>query len=609
MVIHQKGRRLPAGSMAPDAGIISAHRSNMPMGFNMKFARIIKRESIQFKLITAFFFMVFISLAIISFAILNLSRQFLNSKAEQSLRYVSDYVTNTVDFYISDMNSITYQLYFNRIDEVLKRNSSGDAYGHFSDTERVNRLLFSLVIDKPHITRLIVISRNGVVYSAGRGFVPEINKLRNEMWYTRAVQSVSAYSLGIDYQPNMEGSGEIPVISFTRRIVNISDGEVLGYINMYVNYDVIGRIITGSKLDPDHHFFISDNEGALLYPREGKELYDMLVSKGKKSGYNIVRVDSASTGLSFLSAIPRNAQAEEYRKIKYLLFALVGSFVAVLMAVIYRLSDYFTRPLRNLADVMEKVKEGNLDVTIARCSNDEVGVLSDVFNSMMDRIKGLIEEVKTRERKTLEAELAVLQAQINPHFIYHTLNTVMWIAKINKIKSIQEIVSSLVTLLRTSIGNTNTLITVEKEINYVKSYVHIENFRFKEEIRLECDIPDEMKRLKTLKLVLQPLIENAICHGFEEKQENKLVRIRGYMEGRDMLLEVSDNGKGISSECLEHLLDKNLKKALPSKFTGIGLNNVDERIKLNYGEGYGLKIFSRPGEGTVVTVRQPVIEV
>ena len=235
--------------------------------------------------------------------------------------------------------------------------------------------------------------------------------------------------------------------------------------------------------------------------------------------------------------------------------------------------------------------------------HDEIGILEDSFNIMRNNIKMLMQDNTDKERKKRDAELKSLQAQISPHFLFNTLNAVRWAALNNNTKKAADMVLALSNLLRMTVVKGDELITVEQELENLKNYSAIFQMRHAIEFELISNMDEEIKKYRIPKLLLQPLVENAIIHGFEGITSGGVIEISGVREEGCILICVKDNGIGMDTEALPEEEDKTRPR-----FSGIGINNVDERIKLYYGEKFGLRISGRKGEGTTAEIRLPLQE-
>jgi two-component system sensor histidine kinase YesM len=251
---------------------------------------------------------------------------------------------------------------------------------------------------------------------------------------------------------------------------------------------------------------------------------------------------------------------------------------------------------------VRQVETGNLNIEVETDSNDEIGRLTRGFNDMVKRIDFLIHQVYQFRIKEKEFDLQALQAQLNPHFLYNTLSAISWMGRRHKIMEIPEISEALARFYRLTLNNGNNIISIEEEIEQARAYLEIKKIRYGNRLSYLLEVDDNLKKHKTIKLILQPFIENAILHGMynEERELTIIVRaqyIEDYVE-----LTIKDNGMGISEEKLKTLL---AKEAPEQK--GYGISNVDKRIKMYFGESFGISFSSTVGVGTSVTLKIPII--
>lgn len=258
-------------------------------------------------------------------------------------------------------------------------------------------------------------------------------------------------------------------------------------------------------------------------------------------------------------------------------------------------------PLKQLGESMKRLENENFNTELPERGNDEVTLVCRNFNKMSRKLNELINEVYAYQIKQKEAELKVLHEQINPHFLYNTLNTIYWMCKMERASETALLVDSLSKLFRLSLNSGKSITTVEKEMEYLRYYIVIQKKRYEEMIRFEMEVSEDVLQCQTVKLTLQPLVENAIYHGIEKKGTRGRIVIRAYRSGDCMYFQVSDDGAGADVERLNALLYETGEAN-----QGFALRNVHERIRLYYGEPYGLSFESSPGEGTTVTVVQPV---
>jgi two-component system, sensor histidine kinase YesM len=274
--------------------------------------------------------------------------------------------------------------------------------------------------------------------------------------------------------------------------------------------------------------------------------------------------------------------------------------IGMAILLLYFTTKVMTKRIEVLLQQIRKVERGDFRLSIKSMGHDEIGQVSFAFNKMASTIQSLIHDVYVKEIARKESELNTLQAQINPHFLYNTLSSISSLAIKEGAMQVYQMVNYLAKYYRVSLNKGKRIILLEQEINLVKNYVAIQKIRFRDKLHMHYDLDEQLFGNTTIKLILQPFIENCINHAIgDESGININVKLR--QEGDDILLQVIDDGIGMTPEQLDHALNKS------DNLSGYGVKNVDDRIKLTYGEEYGVSIFSRLGIGTAVTIRIPVI--
>lgn len=296
----------------------------------------------------------------------------------------------------------------------------------------------------------------------------------------------------------------------------------------------------------------------------------------------------------------------EVETVKSMELSVVILFFVLSGAIFFSfiISKSISKPIRELSDITNQVAKGDLSVRSNIKSGAEVKILSDSLNIMIQKLSNLIETVKIEQAHLHEAELKLLQAQINPHFLYNTLDTIIWLAESGNREEVVGMVESLSHYFRTSLSKGNDMIMLKEEEVHVRSYLQIQQSRYHDILEYEIHIPNEIRLCKIPKITLQPLVENALYHGIKNKRGKGKITITGKIVDKDIILTVTDNGVGMLPERLAQVLEGIRKKEeLDKDF--YGLYNVNERIRLYYGENYGLKIYSKYTEGTVVEIWIP----
>ena len=297
---------------------------------------------------------------------------------------------------------------------------------------------------------------------------------------------------------------------------------------------------------------------------------------------------------------------------KFLMWSCYAAvMLVVIVALIFLINYIVASLLRSFYDILKSVRviqKGDLSVRIENCRNDEIGELGTQINKMLDHMEQLMKENIDREILAKNSEIRALQNQINAHFIYNVLESIKMMAEINEEYAISDAITSLGSLLRYNMKWTANNVPVEEEIEYIKNYLALINLRFDYEIYLSLNIPEEVLKQEIPKMSLQPIIENAIYHGIEELAEDTNIYIKGIVRERECFIEITDAGRGMSeaeTEKLRKKLEGEIETGGDSG-DGIGLKNVQDRIRMSFGEAYGIEINSKLGCYTKVTVRVPL---
>lgn len=292
--------------------------------------------------------------------------------------------------------------------------------------------------------------------------------------------------------------------------------------------------------------------------------------------------------------------------IRFSVVAFAAIFVLI-TALSYYIPLSITRPIRKLSEVTDQVAKGDLTVRSDVRSGAEVSVLSDSLNTMIDKIDELLEQVKKEQIRLRKAEFELLQSQINPHFLYNTLDAIVWLAEAGEQKKVVSMVGSLSDFFRTSLNQGKDIITIKEELQHSRSYLEIQQMRYQDILNYEIHVPEELHRYLIPKITIQPLVENALYHGIKNKRGLGRIVISGRKEEDFLILQIEDNGIGMRKERLDQVKE-GMNQKIPTEKDIYGLYNVNERIRLNFGEKYGLSIESTYGEGTVVSIILPYVD-
>ena len=280
----------------------------------------------------------------------------------------------------------------------------------------------------------------------------------------------------------------------------------------------------------------------------------------------------------------------------------------LVLVLSYYIPLSITQPIRKLSEVTDQVAKGDLSVRSQVRSGVEVRILSDSLNTMIDKINQLLDQVTKEQIRLRKAEFALLQSQINPHFLYNTLDAIIWLAEAGEKKQVVHMVGSLSEFFRASLNQGKDIISIKEELLHVRSYLEIQQVRYQDILRYEICVPQEFHQYRIPKITIQPIVENALYHGIKNKRGSGKIWIYAEQEEGFFILKVEDNGIGIRNERLIQVQD-GIRYQAPTEKDIYGLYNVNERIRLNFGEDYGISIESTYQKGTIVSIMLPCTEV
>lgn len=481
----------------------------------------------------------------------------------------------------------------------------------FLDQKKMGSFLSYLIGYKSNINRISVVSAvDGRIFYEG---LPYMDRLSLDQELVSEILQAADDELIIRHTYN----GSEDAVTLGRKIKY--NRQTIGVVMIDLNYALLGNNYNIRPSD-DSEVVVIGEDGEVVYRLSGgREAMDeaLLRRAAERVGTREAMIDgqarlvvatkSESTGWTTVGVIPLNALMED-------LFALGRKIVQVVILVYFvvlfvsiGVASHITKNLRRLHNAMKRVQEGSFFVTADISAPDEVGQFYRMFQSMLERIRGLMESVKQREAAKREAELAALQAQIRPHFLYNSLNTIKYMASLNGTRNIEEVSGSLIEMLRGVLGNTKEFIPLREELSYVRSYLTIQRYKYADRFRVVYEIDDALLDVPVLKLMLQPLVENALTHGIGGLPEDGSILVKAYRDGPELVLEVGDNGIGMTPEAVEAALRVDTLQD-GYRQGGMGIRNVNERIRLVYGANYGLALYSRPGAFTKAEIRIPIEE-
>lgn len=449
--------------------------------------------------------------------------------------------------------------------------------------------------------------------------------IEKEEWFTAAFERSENihFSRPTVYDYFEQANDFCWVIPMSRYVqMNEGSGVTDGVLLINIKYSAFSEIFGNSSLDSNRYSFLMDSSGRLIYhpkhaqinagfreyPSEELASYSDGSYEMKMDGEDVLCcVETVGyTGWKLVSVSSREKVNLVGLKYRLFVVSIILLVVLVSMAVSSYLSRVLTNPIKNLETDVKKISEGDLNIKIHSSGSFEIYHLGNSIQKMAVKIGNLMKEIIREQEEKRKSELDSLQAQITPHFLYNTLESIVWMIEENRREEASEMVTSLARLLRISISKGKTIITLEEELEHVENYLAIQSMRFKNQFTYEIQMQKGIGCLKTIKLIVQPIVENAIYHGMNGMYGDGEIIIRAYKEGDDLYISVQDNGMGMRPEQAEALLDYT-KEVKTSNGNGLGVRNVHERIQLYFGKQYGMVINSVVDEGTEVLLHLPAV--
>lgn len=605
----------------------------------------LKHMPIRYKLIVLFILVSIVPSillgGLISFAVSDTIEKQINTNTLQLI----DNVNKSLETFVNEMQNTTYMISFNPDITAFLDHSTSDL-AEAAQTEqmyRMKKFLQGFTTLHSEIAGILVASDKGD-YISNDMYPRSSGKLTDESWYKEAEAGRGIFRLlghphnrGISNHVNYKDE---ELVTAVRAILDPATQKVKGVVLIDLKLRVIAETVRDVRLGKSGYLMVTDGNGESIYtpphpvltgiPKEwlGDSNSGVISESVNNNHFQLIYRKSDFTGWTTIGVFPMWETANDISKISFYIVCFIFFVCMVGLGLSYYLSVTITKPIWKLMALMQKVETGNLTIRYTGHHDDEVGILGRAFNVMLTQINKLIKEVASKEQQKREAELRNLHAQIKPHFLYNTLDTIHWLAHQRGANEITEVVDSLSTLFRIGLSKGKEIIPLFQEIEHVRSYLKIQKTRYRSKLDYTIDIPPEAEGLYVMKLIVQPIVENAIYHGIKERRGPGCIRITGEVRDGKVLLHIRDDGKGMDERTLAALRNslESVKQAIVRQAEnqehrqtetgvvpaasegGYGLLNVQSRLVLTFGEACGLAVESEPGKGTLVTIVHPYMK-
>jgi two-component system sensor histidine kinase YesM len=575
-------------------------------------------RSIQTNMVLASVSLILMTIFIMSVTSYYLTKNAVQSKAEAYTTELVKQVNNNIKAYVNGMKYISDLVAGNRsVQEYLSNNTFKSLKEEQGYKETIADMLESMLLSRTDIASTNLFGYGGQFVSGRKELMinPYID-ITSLNWYRNAKEAGGENVISSSHvQPAFKD--RYPwVVSLSRELMS-RDGKKLGVFLVDLNFNVMNDMFKDIRLGKRGYLFIVDSAGKIVYHPQQQLIYSKLKSEmidkvlevkngtftsDEGSDSRMYTVQDSDFGWKIVGVSYVNELVDNQNEVR-LSFIILG-LICIIIAIIisFFLSQQVSKPIKQMQDYMKEVEKGNFDIHVRVPKTIEIGRLARAFNIMVGKIKELMSQVVQDQQQKRRSEINALQAQINPHFLYNTLDSIVWMAESNKSKEVVLMTSALAKLFRASISKGDEVVAIRTEMEHITNYLMIQKMRYKNKLDYEIEISDSVMDYKTIKVILQPIVENAIYHGIKMKHGPGLIRITSKETEADIYLIIEDNGNGMDAEKLRTLL---LFTSKPGEGRGVGVRNVHERLMLYFGIQYGLTYKSTLGQGTTVHIRIP----
>ena len=542
-----------------------------------------------------------------------------NAQQSAASQRVLSQVNVSLDGYLRTMMRVSDAVYY----QVIKDTDLAE-----DDLSGALDLLYES--NRDSLVSIAVFSAEGDLIAASP-MAPLKNSVspEREEWFQAAMDRIENLHFSTPHVQNLFEDPDYRyrwVVSLSRFVELTRDGAIEGGVLLVdMSFSGIEQICKDVELsDSGGYLYLIDADGEIIYHPRQQLIYAGLLEENNTAAASYadgvhtetfqgqrrqVAVKTVGyTGWKLVGVVPAENLWSNYGQLVLFFLFIVLFSVFLLVFVNLRLSEWITAPVKKLDRAVKELEAGEQQVDFDVGGPYEVEHLSHSVRSMVSTMRHLMDDIVRQEEEKRRSELDVLQSQINPHFLYNTLDSVVWMTENGRTDEATVMLTALARFFRISLSRGSNIIPIADELEHARHYLTIQKMRYKNKFSATIETRDGVEKLYTIKLIVQPILENAIYHGMAYADGDGEITVRARRDGEDVVIEVADNGPGMPEETVERLLDQSYAAAPGTKGSGIGLRNVHQRIRLTFGEEYGLAIHSEPDAGTTVCIRLPVLE-
>ena len=563
-----------------------------------------KRYPLLIQLIVYIFLLVLLLLGSVGSLYYQTSSQTIRQLTERTTRNSMEQSGQFIASYLQKLKQTTSTL---SKEETIRK----FAQNQESSETSVQALMKTIIETDPDLVSAVLVTKDGRVVSTDSQISMQTSSdMMNEKWYQEAVHTKAMPVLTPARKESLSSEKEKWVVSVTQEVVDEA-GQNLGVLRLDIGYNSLKAYLDRLQLGKKGFSFIVNSHHEFVYhPKKSvysssQEMKAMQPYISVKDGYAdqkqafVYQIDISDSDWTLIGV----ASLEQLQMLQsQMLYSFVGmGLLALLLCLtgIWFVLRLWIKPLQNLQSVILKIGAGDSNLRAEAKGSPELVDLAQQFNKMLDQIEQLMEAVKTEEQNVRRYELRALSAQINPHFLYNTLDTIVWMAEFNDSKRVVEVTKSLAQYFRLALNQGHEQISLKDEIDHVRQYLFIQKQRYGDKLQYAIEEDESIADYKLPKLVLQPLVENAIYHGIKEIDRQGMIRVTSKAEEGQLILSIYDNGRGFD-------LQNSVDKTLP-RLGGVGLKNVDQRLRLQFGDDYHMEIQSEADTFTQICLYLPLV--
>lgn len=574
-----------------------------------------KRRSIQFTVSISF---TAISIISMSFAGITLYEKYIENSKQlitEKNKQLIDQASLNLNTYIRNLMNISDTMYYS----VIKNKDLA-----YENMDKEMTLLYE--VNKDNLISIACFDEKGKLIAASPVATMKDKVLASTQdWYIQANLKIENLHFSTPHVQDLFNDSNYRyywVVSLSRVVGLTYHGNTSrGILLVDMNFSDIQQLFSKVNTKGEGYVYLTDSEGEIIYHPKQKVIYSNLMKENNKvavtyeDGSHMETFDGEKravvvktvgyTGWKIVSVTPIKEIAINLKQFRF--FTVIILAVSILVIIIGNIivSEKVTNPIRKLEESVKDLENGDLNIDIYTGGSHEIQHLGRTITSMVNQMKILMDDIVKEQEEKRKSELDALQSQINPHFLYNTLDSIVWMVESERYPDAIAMVTALASLFRISLSKGKNIISIKDEIEHAKNYMEIQKVRFKDQFSITIDIDPKIEEYSTIKLIIQPLLENAIYYGVESMRDEGMIAVKGYETENDIYIAVSDNGMGIPPEEQRLLLTDNTRAR--KRGSGIGLINVHQRIKLYFGEEYGLQIKSELDEGTTIIIHLPKI--